>query len=549
MIKDGPMFNAYPDSCGGRLDDVVRLLGRRELSGLFRYFYILPSLFQSDLDRGFSVIAYELDEELARRADLDALKKAGIELKLDFVLNHLSAQSPQFLDLLQNGDGSTYVEFFIDWNRFWAGEGEPAEDGCIVPRQAHLDKLFMRKPGLPVAKVPFPDGSKRFYWNTFYQAWDGDRLLGQMDLNAESEDVWSFYEQTLEALASFGARIVRLDAFAYLHKEVGTANFLNEPGTWRYLDRIRKMADKRNLSLLPEIHAKHSDGVHRKLAGQGYPIYDFFFPALMIHAIETGDVTALATWITEAISEGYDLITMLGCHDGIPVLDVKGLLDDKEIDALIDIITSRGGRIKDLYGPDGKKVSYYQVNATFFSALAEDAQKMLLARAVQLFMPGVPQIWYLDLFAGTNDYKAADEGGHKEINRTDLSLEEIEERLQLPVVKKQLELLRFRAESPAFGVNGAARSFDRPGGGRQRPAGPDHPTVEPPVGDAGQGAASDAAAPGDTRPADATATVGLETPGSHELVITRAAAGHCARLTVNFRKLEYSIEEQGKSPS
>ena len=110
--------------------------------------------------------------------------------------------------------------------------------------------------------------------------------------------------------------------------------------------------------------------------------------------------------------------------------------------------------MKNLYGPDGKKISYYQVNATFFSALGEDERKLRLARAIQMFMPGIPHVWYLDLFAGTNDYAAADKGGpggHKEINRTTLTLADIEAGLKRPVVLDQLELIRLRNNSPAFG--------------------------------------------------------------------------------------------------
>jgi sucrose phosphorylase len=154
---------------------------------------------------------------------------------------------------------------------------------------------------------------------------------------------------------------------------------------------------------------------------------------------------------------------MLGCHDGIPLLDLKGieqdgvrrdgLLDDKRIQILIDRIIERGGRVKNLYGPDGKKIAYYQVNATFFSALGENEDKLRLARAIQLFMPGIPQVWYLDLFAGKNDYLAADKGGtagHKEINRTNLSQEAIEAGLQKQIVRDQIELIRLRNSSSAF---------------------------------------------------------------------------------------------------
>jgi sucrose phosphorylase len=98
-------------------------------------------------------------------------------------------------------------------------------------------------------------------------------------------------------------------------------------------------------------------------------------------------------------------------------------------------------------------IAYYQINATFFSALGEDERKLRLARAIQMFVPGVPQVWYLDLFAGTNDYVAADKGGpagHKEINRTTLDTADIERGLTRIVVRDQLELMRLRNKSPAF---------------------------------------------------------------------------------------------------
>jgi sucrose phosphorylase len=218
--------------------------------------------------------------------DLKALDRLGISLKFDLVLNHLSVGSPQFKDLLKNGDNSLFKDFFIDWNEFWKGEGEMCPDGYMIPKEEHLRKLFMRKPGLPILKVRFPDGSERPYWNTFYQQIDyhpvtteeikriisptgntdeavaaivtlvneaiskksdlrsslskleeevvnGFSLaeliqpddivnlveskrsyLGQMDLNADSEKVWQFYEETFKKLRQYGGKLIRLDAFA-----------------------------------------------------------------------------------------------------------------------------------------------------------------------------------------------------------------------------------------------------------------------------------------------------------------------------------------------
>lgn len=121
----------------------------------------------------------------------------------------------------------------------------------------------------------------------------------------------------------------------------------------------------------------------------------------MIDAIEKSyRATSLARWAQEVRDEGIRTVNMLGCHDGIPLLDLKGLLPMERIQALIDLVVSRGGLVKSLHG---QKNLYYQVNATYYSALGEDDRKMLLARALQLFMPGKPQVWYLDLFAGRND--------------------------------------------------------------------------------------------------------------------------------------------------
>jgi sucrose phosphorylase len=284
-----------------------------------------------------------------------------------------------------------------------------------------------------------------------------------MDVNAQSEAVWVFYDETLSKLRDYGCKIVRLDAFAYLHKEVGSSNFFNRPGTWNYLERIRKMAETKGLSLLPEIHAEYGSGLHEEVASKGFLIYDFFLPGLILHTLETGSKKALLKWAREIQEKGYKTINMLGCHDGIPLLDLKGkevngaykegLLEDEEIENLLDTILRRGGRIKNLYDPNGRKISYYQVNATYFSALGEDPRKLLLARAIQLFMPGTPQIWYLDLFAGKNDYAAADKlgkAGHKEINRTNLTLAEIELTQSNKIVKDQLTLLRVRNSVEAF---------------------------------------------------------------------------------------------------
>lgn len=507
-VANTPMLNAYPDSMGGNLSDIIEILEKPEFTEIFSSFYILPSLFNTDLDRGFSVISYDLNEQLATIEDLEVLNKLGIDLKLDFILNHASVLSEQFQDIIKKGNESKYKDFFINWNSFWNGYGEMTEEGYIQPNEEILKKMFFRKKGLPILMVRFPKGENVPYWNTFYQevkypeldAQDimqllniqyysanqiaifintqirkgkkpseiylGDyekyrdiiieyleshrKYLGQMDLNIKSPLVWEFYDDVLRRLASYGAKIVRLDAFAYAPKEPGEKNFLNDPGTWDLLDKVRKLADKYNLILLPEIHANYDEKTYEIIAKKGYMTYDFFLPGLIIDALENGNGELLKAWADEIIEKQMKVVNMLGCHDGIPLLDLKGLLPEERIQALIDAIVDRGGVIKNLHG---QKNVYYQVNATYYSALGENDEKMLMARALQLFMPGKPQVWYLDLFAGVNNYdavKKAGSDGHKEINRTNLSIKQIEEALKKDVVQKQLDLLRFRSTYPAF---------------------------------------------------------------------------------------------------
>ncbi len=511
IIKAGPMLNAYPDSVGGTLGDMVQFLDNPLLDEVFQSFYILPSLFNTDLDRGFSVIDYSLNEMYASLNDLKELKERGIDFKFDFILNHASVLSKQFQDIIKNGEDSKYKDFFINWNQFWAGHGQMTEEGYIQPDADLIKDMFFRKPGLPILNVRMPNGKEVPYWNTFYQevrytnldAQDimrgmdiqyatAERLanlvnealvrglkpneiefgrsqeyrtqiiemlesnrkyLGQMDLNIKSPLVWEFYEDTLKKLAEYGAKIVRLDAFAYAPKEPGARNFLNDPGTWDLLERVKVLADNYNVTLLPEIHSQYGEKIHEKIAEKGYMTYDFFLPGLIIDAFERTTNVSLLQWINDIQEKNIRTVNMLGCHDGIPLLDLKGLLSDDQIESLIHTVVSRGGYVKDLHG---QKNIYYQVNATYYSALGEDPKKLLLARAIQMFMPGKPQVWYLDLFAGKNNHEAVEKAGpngHKEINRTNISLEQALDGLKQKVVLDQLKLLKFRNTFPAFGFD------------------------------------------------------------------------------------------------
>ncbi len=505
MTGCGAMLNAYPDSLGENLSNTVELLSDPKMKDVFESFYILPSMFNSDLDRGFSVIDYSLNNEFVCVNDIEDIKKLGIDLKLDFILNHLSVLSNQFQDLILKGQNSKYKDFFINWNEFWKGNGELTDKGYIQPNSELIKDMFFRKEGLPILMVKMPDGTSEPYWNTFYQevkykdistqdlmkllniqyssadvllkhikaelkigkrpedidykGRDSSKIikllesnteyLGQMDLNIKSPLVWDFYDETLKKLHGYGAKIVRLDAFAYAPKAVGKKNFLNDPETWEVLEKVSSLANNYGLTLLPEIHATYEEKIYEKLHEKGYMTYDFFMPGLVIDAIENKNPKNLMCWANEIVDKGIKTVNMLGCHDGIPLLDLKGILKESEIETLIKLIVARGGYVKELHG---QKNMYYQVNATYYSALGENDKKMHLARAIQMFMPGKPQIWYLDLYKGKNNHeavKAAGAGGHKEINRTNIAKAELSSQIDM----KQVELIKLRNTHKAFGFN------------------------------------------------------------------------------------------------
>lgn len=146
-IDAGPMLNVYPDSIAGNLAGLVDFVTQPSAAGVFSDAYLLPSIFNSDLDRGFSVIDYSLNDLYATPADLAALTEAGISFKFDFILNHASVLSPQFQDIVANGEASDYADFFIDWNKFWAGCGELTDEGTSSPARTSSRTCFSASPG------------------------------------------------------------------------------------------------------------------------------------------------------------------------------------------------------------------------------------------------------------------------------------------------------------------------------------------------------------------------------------------------------------------
>lgn len=435
QLENKIMLITYADSLGGSLQALRRTLGRhyREAVGGV---HILP-FFPSSADRGFAPIRYDaVDPAFGSFADIDALGQEYY-LMFDFMLNHLSAHSPQYLDFLAKKDASACRDFFIRYRDFWP-DGEPTP--------AQVDRIYKRKPRAPYVEAHFADGSTEKVWCTFCEE--------QIDLNVQSPAVKDFVRRTLTDMAAHGASVIRLDAFAYAYKKPDTSCFFVEPEIWQLLHETEAILAPQGITVLPEIHEHYS--IQMKIAQQGFWIYDFALPVLTLHAIYNHTGKYLKHWLEMSPKKQF---TTLDTHDGIGIVDVKDLLPDEALDTVREQMFSNGANVKKIYNTAAyNNLDIYQVNTTYYSALGNRDDRYLLARAIQFFAPGIPMVYYVGMLAGENDLALMEKTRNgRDINRHCYTEAEIDAAQQRPVVAELKKLMRLRNSCPAFALDGDIR--------------------------------------------------------------------------------------------
>jgi sucrose phosphorylase len=430
----GPQLLTYPDSLGGDLASIRALLDG-PLAGLFSGVHILPP-FPSSADRGFAPVTYcEIDPRFGDWEDIAAVA-ADHDVLLDLMVNHISRQSDEFGDFAQHGRRSRWADLFITLDKVWPDGRPPAED---------VARIFLRKPDNPFSTITIGDsGEQERIWTSFGTAdWSE-----QVDLDLRAPATRALISDWLTILAARGVSIVRLDAVGYVVKKAGTSCFMVEPDIWEIMDWLAGVADGLGLTVLPEVHDVYA--THEKLTAHGYWTYDFVLPGLVLDALGRRDASLLAAHLARSPARQF---TTLDCHDGIPVRpDLDGILEPGEMLRLADVVLGRGGNVNRILSDShAGGVDVHQLNCTYYSALGEDDERYLAARAIQLFARGVPQVYHVGLLAGVNDHEAVERTGEgRAINRHDYTMAEIEAALGRPVVRRLLELIRLRATHPAF---------------------------------------------------------------------------------------------------
>jgi sucrose phosphorylase len=435
-VKNRVQLITYPDSLGGNLQTL-----RQVVEGYFPDLFsggihILPP-FPSSGDRGFAPLTYlEIDPKFGTWRDLRVIGEKHAVL-LDLMVNHISAHSEYFKDFLHHGRKSRYADMFITMDKIWP-------DG--PPPPAEVEKIFLRR------KEPFSDfkiqdtGEIERVWTTFGKVTPSE----QIDFDVKAESTRKLLVEFLQNFSRHGVKIVRLDAIGYVIKKPGTSCFFVEPEIFQFLDWMTDVSRPLGLVLLPEVHAEYT--TQEKLAERGYWTYDFILPYRVLEALIFQTGTRLSEHLQNRTQKQF---TMLDCHDGVPLKpDLNGLYQSDMAKRLVEICLDRGANLSLIFSPkhrDPDGFDVHQIRGTYYSLLGEDDDAYLAARAIQLFAPGVPQVYYVGLLAGENDYAGAERSGEgRDINRHNYSLSEIESAMKRDVVQRLLKLIRFRNEYPGF---------------------------------------------------------------------------------------------------
>lgn len=436
IMKNQVQLIAYVDRLsGGGFAELNRLL-KGPLEGIFGGAHLLPFFTPIDgADAGFDPIDHtRVDARLGTWKDVNDLSGA-VELVADLIVNHVSSSSPQFLDFSQKGPDSRYAGMFLAFDKvFPQGASESDILGIYRPR-----------PTLPFSPVTLGSGERKLLWNTFNPE--------QVDIDVRHPEAVAYLESILQRFQAAGIKMIRLDAVGYAIKKPGTSCFMI-PETFDFIAEFTSRARALGIEVLVEIHSHYLKQI--EVARRVDRVYDFALPPLVLHSLFTRDSRPLERWLSLS---PRNAVTVLDTHDGIGVIDVgadatgtPGLLSTAETDNLIETIHRRSrGQSKQATGVAANNLDLYQVNCTFLDALGGKETDYLIARALQFFAPGIPQVYYVGLLGGTNDMELlARTAVGRDINRHYYSPAEIEAAVKRPLVRRQIELIRLRNEHPAF---------------------------------------------------------------------------------------------------
>jgi sucrose phosphorylase len=425
----------YIDRLGGENIPAFIQLMQNEFHGLFGGVHLLPFFFPIDgADAGFDPIDHQKVDP--RLGNWDHIRELSVstDVMADLIVNHVSAQSEQFNDFLKLGKASAFAQLFLTLDSVFPGGVTEHE----------LVSIYRPRPGLPFTSYKLKSGETRLLWTTF--------TANQIDIDVQSKAGQEYLENILSIFESSGIKMIRLDAAGYAIKERGTRCFMTDK-TFDFIGELTEKAHQKGIVVLVEIHSHHLTQI--EIANKVDYVYDFALPVLVLDTLFNHNADNLKEWLKISPRNAF---TVLDTHDGIGIIDVAsegtktGLIDDDRLNKIVEQIhiNSNGDSLKST-GVAASNLDLYQINCTYYDALAKNDTDYLIARAIQFFVPGIPQVYYMGLLAGENDMDLLESTKvGRDINRHYYTKKEIRESLQKPVVKKLIELIQLRNNHPAF---------------------------------------------------------------------------------------------------
>ena len=422
-----------------------------QVGGWVTNLHILP-FYPYSSDDGFSVIDYmRVDERLGTWDDVRRLSQ-GFGLMFDAVINHISSQSAWFQKYLQGV--SPYTGYFI--------EVDPAQDLSQVFRPRTLPLLTTVKVGQEMRSV----------WTTF--------SADQVDLDFANPDVLLEILDVLLFYLANQARFIRLDAIAFLWKEIGS-RCLHLPQTHAVVKLIHALCEvvAPGTKLITETNVPHQENLSYFGDGEdeAHLVYNFALPPLVLHSFRVGDAAKLSAWAggLELPSSQVTFFNFLASHDGIGITPARGILSEAEIDGLVEQVRTHGGLVSSRNMPDGSQIPY-ELNISYFDALSDpqsdeppevQRSRFITAHAIMLSLVGMPGIYFHSLFGSRSWRQGVAVTGHnRTINRQKLEREDLENELSSPetlragVFHRMKTLLQVRGAHQAFSPYAAQKIID-----------------------------------------------------------------------------------------
>jgi len=422
------------------LQTLRQFLSRHGLHNQLACVHLLPFCpFTSD--DGFSVVDYLAVDP--HSGDWDDIRGLGedFDLMFDLVLNHSSKQHQWF-------------------QRFIAGDPE-FEDFYVTADPAADLSAVIRPRSLPLLTSFDSPGGTRHVWTTFSD--------DQVDLNYANPRVMLAMIETLIQYARDGARIIRLDAIAFLWKQIGTS-CVHLPQTHAAVRLMRHVMDRvaPGTLILTETNVPHRENISYFGHGddEAHMVYQFSLPPLLLDAVHSGDTSIIQSWLQslETPSPQTTFFNFTASHDGVGVRPLEGLVPDQRLGQLVDTVRRHGGRVNMRAHADGSE-SPYELNITYLDAVAdrnevsapEHSRRFLATQAIMLAMQGVPAVYFHSLVGTPNDQPGVVASGqNRRINRHKYEARELEsalaqsDSLQRRVFKGYGRLLEIRRGQSAF---------------------------------------------------------------------------------------------------